>query len=238
MHQFYLYQHRRVDTQQIFYVGIGMKSLRRTKGPRTEFERAYAKAKRSDFWKNITTKTDYIVEIVLQSDNQQFIKQKEIELIAFYGRRCCDPNGILVNFQPGGEDCGGPKNRNIRITQLSLANKPIKVWEQLADIEKQLNYLKTNIVKCCRNKAITAYGYKWQYTDDRSFDKVKPSCARKKNSKRCVGIKATNRITLEEILFRTNKECATYFNLHLSTVYKHVNGKTNHKTHDINYNSW
>jgi hypothetical protein len=40
MHQFYLYQHRRKDTQQIFYVGIGMKDLKRLKGLRTEFERA------------------------------------------------------------------------------------------------------------------------------------------------------------------------------------------------------
>lgn len=236
MHQYYLYQHRRDDNQEIFYVGIGKKVPKRIKGVRTEFERAYAKSKRTDFWKNIINKTTYKVEIILESDNLDFIKNKEIELIKFYGRRCCDSNGTLVNFDVGGNLNTGIKNRNIKITQLTLSGTIIKVWDQLADIEKETTFLKTNIVKCCRHKQISAYGFKWMYTQDRSFDHIYSSARRstgKSNNR--VGIIVTNRNTLDELLFRCQNDCANYFNLHRSTIHKYLNKKTINKLYIFKY---
>lgn len=50
----YIYKHIRVDTKEIFYIGIGNQDRHR---------RAFVTQKRSKFWKNIVSKTEYIVEI-------------------------------------------------------------------------------------------------------------------------------------------------------------------------------
>lgn len=86
----YLYQHRRLDTNQIFYVGIGKK------------RRAYSTKNRNNHWNNIVNKTNYTVEIISTNLTWQEACQKEIELINFYGRKDLG-TGILVNMTNGGE---------------------------------------------------------------------------------------------------------------------------------------
>ena len=39
----------------------------------------------------------------------------------------------------------------------------IKLWQDLSEIKKELNYDKSSIVRVCKNKANRVYGYKWQY---------------------------------------------------------------------------
>ena len=84
--KYYLYRHIRLDTNQVFYVGIGSK---RTSSYlfETLYERAFVKSKKTKFWKAIVAKTEYRVEILMESDNYDFIKEKEIEFISLYGRR-------------------------------------------------------------------------------------------------------------------------------------------------------
>lgn len=48
-----VYRHRRLDTNEIFYVGISVKK-----------DRPYHKSGRNKFWKNIVNKTPYEVEII------------------------------------------------------------------------------------------------------------------------------------------------------------------------------
>ena len=93
----YLYRHIRLDTNEVFYVGIG------TQNKNTKlFHRAHSNSRRNNFWKNIVNKTEYEVEILLESDDYYFIQQKEVEFIALYGRRDLE-NGTLVNLTDGGE---------------------------------------------------------------------------------------------------------------------------------------
>lgn len=238
MHHYYLYHHRRKDTGEIFYVGISKKNLKRKKGHRTEYERAYAKSKRTSFWKNIIAKTDYTVEIVFESDDLFAVKEQEIRWIKHFGRKCCDRDGTLVNFQEGGEIYTGPKNRNIRIRQSSLTGELIKIWEQLADIEKETSYLKTNIVKCCRKNQHTAYGYLWQYEDDPSFNLKRATSARKKNSNRGKGVILEHRVSKEQLFFRTVEEASKYLNLYKTTVLKYLNKNKKHKIYHISYRPW
>lgn len=238
MHQYYLYQHTRLDTNEIFYIGIGKKVKHRIKGLKTEFERAYAKAKRSNFWKNIASKTQIKVEILFESDDINFIKNKEIELIKKYGRKCCDPKGILVNFDKGGGLNTGPKRRGVFVNQLSIDNTLIKTWLELSHIEKELGFLKTNIVKCCRKKQLTAYGYKWQYYNNHDYDNVKPTSARKKNSNRKVGVKIQHIHTTEEKIFSTVQECANYLKMNRSSIHAYLHNKRKHKLYHINFLSW
>jgi len=49
------------------------------------------------------------------------------------------------------------------IIQLDLDNNPIKEWESLMEIERNLKFNNGNISLCCQNKQKTAYGFKWKY---------------------------------------------------------------------------
>jgi hypothetical protein len=103
MAKHYLYRHIRLDKNEPFYIGIGTKRESRPyTSDNAEYSRAHTKNKRTSFWKKITTKTEYEVEILLESDDYEFIKQKEIEFIALYGRRDL-AKGTLCNLTDGGD---------------------------------------------------------------------------------------------------------------------------------------
>ena len=89
-----VYQHRRKDTGEIFYIGIGRKY------------RPYIMNNRNKMWKNIVNKTDYDIEIVNSFDNRKDAENLEIQLIKKYGRRDLGL-GTLVNMTDGGDGCEG-----------------------------------------------------------------------------------------------------------------------------------
>lgn len=115
----YLYRHIRLDTGEPFYIGIGKKLENHKQTVRSEYSRAYQKRSRNEFWKNIINKTDYEVEILLESDNYDFIRQKEIEFVSLYGRRDLG-KGTLVNLSDGGE---GANMSEITKKKLSESHK-------------------------------------------------------------------------------------------------------------------
>jgi hypothetical protein len=244
MHQdnFYVYTHTRTDINQIFYVGIGKTPpIHKVYKHNTKYSRAYEKAKRTKFWKNIVNKTEYKVDIVYESSNEEEVKLKEIELISLYGRKCCDDSGILVNFSLGGNRHGGIKNRGIKINQIDINTKKIiKVWDELKDKQNELKFLKTNIIKCCRKKQITAYGYIWEYANDRSYDNIRSTTARKKNTNRRVGIDVFTKDGTLYKSFVTQEETSKYFNIHISTIHKYLNDKfpNKHPYFIFKYKKW
>ena len=89
----YLYRHIRLDTNKVFYVGIGSDD---------KYKRAKVKTNRSSYWKNIVNKTDYKIEIIIDDIEYEQACKKEIEFIQLYGRK--DKGlGTLVNLTNGGE---------------------------------------------------------------------------------------------------------------------------------------
>mgnify|MGYP003537979170 CR=1 FL=1 len=99
----YLYRHIRLDRDEVFYVGIGTKyGNRNFKTSTSEYYRALHKTHRGPIWKRISTKTNYEVEIILESDDYEFIKKKEIEFILLYGRIDLE-TGTLANLTNGGD---------------------------------------------------------------------------------------------------------------------------------------
>src|SRR6478736_5637994 len=84
---YFLYRHIRLDTNQVFYIGIG-KMYNDNKSYEWKYRRAFesSKYKRNTIWRRIVAKTNYEVEILLESDSLSFIKQKEKEFIKLYGR--------------------------------------------------------------------------------------------------------------------------------------------------------
>lgn len=89
----YVYRHIRLDTNQVFYIGIGSSPY---------YKRAKSKLDRNDFWKRIVNKTDYKVEILFDDLTKEEAIEKEIEFIALYGRSNLG-KGTLCNLTNGGE---------------------------------------------------------------------------------------------------------------------------------------
>ena len=78
--KYYLYRHIRLDKNEVFYIGIGTKHPSIKHKFETIYERAYVKSGRNRIWKRIVAKTDYEIEILLESDDYEFIEQKEREV--------------------------------------------------------------------------------------------------------------------------------------------------------------
>jgi hypothetical protein len=99
----YLYRHIRLDKNEPFYIGIGTKQKRNHNSFESEYRRAFEKnRKESSIWNNIISKTDYDVEILIESDDYEFIKKKEIEFIKLYSR-INKNTGCLANMTDGGD---------------------------------------------------------------------------------------------------------------------------------------
>ena len=86
-----LYRHIRLDKNEVFYIGIGK-----------DEKRAYQKNSRNKYWRHITNKTEYEVEIIFDDLSWEQACEKEIEFIALYGRNDLN-KGTLVNRTDGGE---------------------------------------------------------------------------------------------------------------------------------------
>lgn len=124
--KYYLYRHIRLDTNQPFYVGIGTvyeKDFTKD-NMQGAYERAYHKHSRNRFWKFIVEKSEYEVEIMLESDDYEFIKQKEIEFIALYGRRDLK-TGILCNLTDGGDGNSGISDERRELMSLAMKGKMV-----------------------------------------------------------------------------------------------------------------
>lgn len=90
-----VYRHRRLDTNEIFYIGIGTKT-----------KRAFETYNRNNFWKKIVNKTAYEVEIIAKDLSWEDACELEIFLIKLYGRKNLN-KGSLVNLTDGGEGSVG-----------------------------------------------------------------------------------------------------------------------------------
>jgi len=92
---FYVYLHKNIITQEVFYIGKGIN------------KRAWSKHKRSSFWNNYVNKHNgFIVEIYKEGLSEKDSFDLEKELISKYGRRD-NESGILVNLTDGGEGSSG-----------------------------------------------------------------------------------------------------------------------------------
>ena len=91
-----VYFHRRKDTNEVFYVGIG-KTVARSK----------SKKGRNSYWHNIVNKVGYDIEIIHNKLSWEQACELEIKYIKDFGRKDLGL-GILVNMTDGGDgaSCG------------------------------------------------------------------------------------------------------------------------------------
>ena len=101
MNRYYCYRHIRLDTNQVFYVGVGTTHYPTSKTNTKLYHRAYVTDRRSSYWKRIVAKTAYRVEIFWETNDYNEVIQKEIEFISLYKR--VKDGGTLCNMTLGGE---------------------------------------------------------------------------------------------------------------------------------------
>jgi hypothetical protein len=151
----YLYTHLRLDTNQIFYVGVGTKY-----NHNKDYTRAKATgSQRNNIWRGITSRTEHKVIILFESDDYQFIKQKEIELIAKHGQIIKNTGG-LCNLTNGGDGWLGRRNYNT-IKPVYLYHNTGELYKEFEAYSDATKYLKItkSIVKLSIDKDFLVKGY-------------------------------------------------------------------------------
>jgi len=213
---YYLYRHTRLDTNQPFYIGIGTKPNWNASCQEKMYRRAFTNKKRSDFWKRIVNKYRYKVEILLESSDYKFIKEKEIEFIKLYGR--INEGGILCNITKGGDGTHGfsrtPEiNKNIGLKISGKNNKKsifaykynkegdfIDSYESFNLAAKANSVFKQNILEA-KNKGFLCGGFYWSDKLYTNFIKESPLYESKEDivkrsalnrTKPCKGVVAYN----------------------------------------------
>lgn len=125
----YVYRHRRLDTNKVFYIGIGTGN---------NLKRANNKSTRNNIWKKIVNKTIYNIEIIAENLSLEEAYELEILLIQEYGRINLG-TGCLSNMTDGGE--GGLSPSKERREQLSKQSKE-RVWTK--ESRKKLSDFRLN----------------------------------------------------------------------------------------------
>lgn len=135
MKKYIVYQHRRLDTNEIFYIGIG------------NLKRAYQIKSRNKFWHNIINKTNYSVEILYENLTREEACNIEKSLISYYGRKC-NNTGILCNFQKGGDNwdiCNMNKEQKSTISKTHKNKKVSEISRKKMSLaKKDIYYLNNN----------------------------------------------------------------------------------------------
>ena len=162
--KYYLYRHIRLDKNEPFYIGIGTKN-KLIKNP---YFRSISKYDRNKIWQKITFKTKYEVEILLESNNYNFIKEKEIEFIKLYGRKDLN-TGILCNMTDGGNgliNCLSIQGSNSyaakKVLQYDKMGNFIAKYDCIAEASEKTNIKASIIYDCCnKDRLNTGAGYRW-----------------------------------------------------------------------------
>jgi hypothetical protein len=163
MEKYYLYRHIRLDKNEPFYIGIGTIN-KKSNTIKSRYSRAYDKVGRNNIWKGITKRTEYEIEILLESNDRNFIIEREIEFISLYGR-ICNHTGSLTNLSEGGEGAYGIKGKlnamSQELFQYDFEGNFIKTWENAEEVHRQLGWSPSMIHRNCNGFLGSAHNHRW-----------------------------------------------------------------------------
>lgn len=113
---YYVYEHRRKDTGDVFYIGKGTRSKKKAYGRSISIEN------RNIIWRRIVKKANGFDAIVLaEFILEDYAFEYEKELIKHYGKLV--DGGTLCNLTDGGEGCTG------RIISEETRKKKSELWK-------------------------------------------------------------------------------------------------------------
>jgi hypothetical protein len=151
----YVYKHIRLDTNEPFYIGIGVDD----KG---KYIRAHRRG-RNKFWNRIVSKTDYIIEIIEDNLVWEEACEREKYWITYYGRRNLK-KGTLCNLTDGGEGTYGMVLSESTKKKIGKANKGRKHTEEtkqkISNINKGHTYNTPEVRKKISEKHKNNPGFK------------------------------------------------------------------------------
>ena len=162
--KYYLYRWIREDINCPFYIGIG------TKEHENSYRRAFRINNRSQWFKNVINKSKCFCEVLLESNDYTFIKEKEIEFIKLYGRK--NKNlGELVNMTDGGDGGSnavrakrGKHKSAKKVYQFDMDGNFIKKYDCILDASEKTGIHKSTISEITNNKRTSKGPYIWSST--------------------------------------------------------------------------
>lgn len=169
--KYYVYRHIRLDKNTPFYIGIGTKrKYQYSFSCHSEYyHRSYNKRKRNKIWNDIVNKNNgkFEVQIILESDNYNFIKAKEQEFIKLYGRIDLG-TGTLANLTNGGDGSLGvnvDKYKTAKTVYVYDFNTGDYICKYLStqDAGKSLGLNRGSISSVATNKIKKYKGYYFSY---------------------------------------------------------------------------
>ena len=125
-----VYTHTRLDTNEVFYVGISVGE-----------KRAYS-TKRTAPWRAIANKTEYRVDITHTDLVWEEACAIEKYLIDFYGRRDLG-KGPLVNLTDGGDGRYGAVATQATRDKMSTTRKGLNTWQKQRYLDGLWNPVQT-----------------------------------------------------------------------------------------------
>ena len=178
--KYYLYQHVRLDTNTIFYIGKGTKKL---KG--NTYHRAYTKNSRNNYWLNIINTTPYKVEILEEFETEKECLLKETELIIQYGYSW-NNTGILCNIVKDDSEIrflareSSSKKNSKEVHQYSLHGDYIKSFNSIVKAKKEFP---CDVYNAASGRTPSAGGYQWRFVKYDKLDSYSSESSRVNKSK-------------------------------------------------------
>lgn len=233
---FYIYRHVRLDKNEVFYIGKGTTDDRK-KTNYSYYSRANETRGRSLWWKNIAKK-GYRVDILIESENESYILDKEIELISLYGRRNLG-HGTLVNLTDGGEGTSGNILSDEQRLKRSIRLKGVRPSDLC--FERSREFRKSYIVSDETRKKLSI-SHKGRKHSDEAKKKISESRKGEKNPMfgkcgnlhhnygKTIPIEVKRRYEVEyskplivkgngvDLYFECTKDCARYFKTTVQAV--------------------
>lgn len=208
----YIYRHRRLDNNQVFYIGKGTTCTKflNSISEKKKFLRAFSKRNRNTWWSN-TSKLGYTVEIISYSLTEDEANELEEFLISLYGRKdCCD--GVLVNLTDGGEGTLGRITSEDQKKAIGLRNsKENNKWFK-GDPKLHPMYGRSGDLN-------PFYGKKHSQDSITKMRRPRPSIQGANHSKSKIVLH-----TLTGTFYFSIREAAEAFNLTYSTLKSNLNG--------------
>lgn len=220
----YVYRHRRLDNNQIFYVGIGTRLERvKCKECKSRYSRAY-NTHRNQLWHNVADSKEYKIEIVADNLTKEEAEELEIFLISLYGR-IITRNGVLTNLTEGGHILS--EEDRVRMVESRRNGKgyaPSEETRQKISIANTGKKRSEEVRAACRER---------KGSKNPNFGRIRSEEWKKSHSinQRIIStlaIRIIDKNTLK--IYQSNAEAADEYGINRRTLYSRLTGKVKNKT--------
>jgi hypothetical protein len=149
-----VYRHTRLDTNEVFYVGIGKNK-----------KRSNSKFSRNPYWHSIVSKAGFISEVLYENVSWEDACELEEFLISLYGRKDLK-EGLLANMTNGGEGMSNPVKhpREKEVHKFTMKGVYIASYRNSVEASKVDKSNPSQIRMCCNGTTSYVKGYKYSYS--------------------------------------------------------------------------